>query len=130
MALRLWATPRNCSAMAATITDAAIAKAAERFPNLETQVAMMMWTTPQSNDNRDRGGGCERRGSTEESEGQTVDAVANGIGGIWRTEPNVGRVAYGVPNRVDRLTALGNAVVPQIPEIIGRAIMQAEKINA
>jgi hypothetical protein len=27
---------------------------------------------------------------------------------------------------VDRLRALGNAVVPQIPEIIGRAIMQAE----
>jgi len=41
----------------------------------------------------------------------------------WRTEPDVGRVAHGVPNRVDRLRALGNAVVPQIPEIIGRAIM-------
>jgi hypothetical protein len=27
---------------------------------------------------------------------------------------------------VDRLKALGNAVVPQIPEIIGRAILAAE----
>lgn len=43
----------------------------------------------------------------------------------WLSEPNVGRVAYGVPNRVDRLKALGNAVVPQIPEIIGRAILGA-----
>ncbi len=41
----------------------------------------------------------------------------------WRTEPDVGRVAHGVPARVHRLRALGNAVVPQIPEIIGKAIM-------
>lgn len=31
----------------------------------------------------------------------------------WSTEPDVGRVANGVPNRVDRLRCLGNAVVPQ-----------------
>lgn len=31
----------------------------------------------------------------------------------WATEPNVGRVAHGVPNRVDRLKSLGNAVVWQ-----------------
>ena len=36
--------------------------------------------------------------------------------GWWATEPDVGRVAHGVPARVDRLRALGNAVVPQIPE--------------
>jgi DNA (cytosine-5)-methyltransferase 1 len=45
--------------------------------------------------------------------------------GRWATEPDVGRVAHGVPNRVDRLAALGNAVVPQIPELIGRAILEA-----
>ena len=45
----------------------------------------------------------------------------------WEPEPDVGRVAHGIPNRVDRLKGLGNAVVPQIPEIIGRAIMQVER---
>jgi|SRR5581483_720984 len=30
----------------------------------------------------------------------------------WAVEPNVGRVANGIPKRVDRLRALGNAVVP------------------
>ena len=47
----------------------------------------------------------------------------------WLPEPDVGRVAHGVPARVDRLRGLGNAVVPQIPEIIGNAILQAEAAN-
>lgn len=47
----------------------------------------------------------------------------------WEPEPAVGRVADGVSGRVDRLKALGNAVVPQIPEIIGDAILQSIKEN-
>jgi DNA (cytosine-5)-methyltransferase 1 len=45
----------------------------------------------------------------------------------WAGEPGVRRVAHGVPSRVDRLRCLGNAVVPQIPEIIGRSILEAER---
>jgi len=45
--------------------------------------------------------------------------------GWWRVEPDVGRVAHGVSSRVDRLRCLGNAVVPQIVEVIGRAIVEA-----
>ena len=44
----------------------------------------------------------------------------------WTVEPAVGRVAHGVPDRVGQLRAYGNAVVPQIPELIGRAILAAE----
>jgi DNA (cytosine-5)-methyltransferase 1 len=44
----------------------------------------------------------------------------------WATEPDVGRVAYGVPARVDRLRALGNALIPQIAEEIGWRIMRHE----
>lgn len=47
--------------------------------------------------------------------------------GAWPTEPAVCRMAHGVPNRSHRIRALGNAVVPQIPEIIGRAIMEISK---
>ena len=46
----------------------------------------------------------------------------------WQIEPSVGRVVDGIPSRLDRLKALGNAVVPQIPEMIGRAIINAEGI--
>jgi DNA (cytosine-5)-methyltransferase 1 len=41
-----------------------------------------------------------------------------------------GGVADGVPDRSHRLKALGNSVVPQIPELIGRAIAQAEGMTA
>jgi len=42
----------------------------------------------------------------------------------WPPEPGVGRVANGVSNRAHRLKGLGNAVVPQIPEILGRAYIE------
>lgn len=44
--------------------------------------------------------------------------------GRWPAEPGVDRVAYGVPGRVDRLRALGNAVVPAVAEYIGRIITE------
>ena len=56
------------------------------------------------------------------SPGET-DAVADGS--WWAVEPDVGRVAHGVPSRVDRLKGLGNAVVPQVAEHIGRLILNA-----
>jgi DNA (cytosine-5)-methyltransferase 1 len=46
---------------------------------------------------------------------------------IWSVEPDVGRVAHGIPRRVDRLKGLGNAIVPQIAMNIGLAIK--EQIN-
>ena len=45
----------------------------------------------------------------------------------WELEPNVGRVAYGIPKRVDRLKGLGNSLVPAIPFIIGNSILETEE---
>jgi len=47
----------------------------------------------------------------------------------WEVEPDVGRVAHGVPSRVDRLKCLGNSVVPQIPQMIGFQILEIERNN-
>lgn len=38
---------------------------------------------------------------------------STGLYRIWETEPNVGRVADGIPHRAHRIRGLGNAVVPQ-----------------
>lgn len=46
--------------------------------------------------------------------------------GWWTAEPHVGRVANGIPHRVDRLRSLGNAVVPQQFYPIFRAIAGTE----
>ena len=48
----------------------------------------------------------------------------------WEVEPDVGRVVDGIPSRVDRLKGLGNAVVPQVAEYIGRLVMAAELNNS
>lgn len=59
-------------------------------------------------------------------EEQLPHAAAQRCGDSWWTsEPDVGRVANGVPSRVDRLRCLGNAVVPQVAEAIGRMIVRA-----
>lgn len=80
-------------------------------------------------------GGERIRANTRETSGRWEGAPlptseCSATGGrhsdLWPTEPRVGRVANGIPSRVDRLKGLGNAVVPQIPEIIGRAIMQCQ----
>jgi len=42
----------------------------------------------------------------------------------WAVEPEVGRVAHGVSARVDRLRGLGNAVVPQVAELVGGWVVE------
>ena len=64
-----------------------------------------------------------RSGAGRDEEQDVPEAAA----GWWEVEPNVGRVAHGVSHRVDRLRCLGNAVVPQIVELIGRAIIEHQR---
>lgn len=45
----------------------------------------------------------------------------------WAVEPKLGRVAHGIPNRVDRLKCLGNAIVPQVAYEIIKVIKEYER---
>jgi DNA (cytosine-5)-methyltransferase 1 len=68
--------------------------------------------------------GYQRSGEGRGEGRQARDAIAAG-GAWWADEPRVARVAYGVPGRVDRARTLGNAVVPQVAEHIGRLVTEA-----
>jgi DNA (cytosine-5)-methyltransferase 1 len=80
------------------------------------------WEMADTDDKGLQGDVGEREAGTQgESERHTSER------GWWATEPDVGRVANGISGRVDRLKQLGNAVVPQIPQLIGMAIKETEK---
>ena len=72
------------------------------------------------------GSRVKRKGKLSEPTAQegTCRSGYNGRTGFWSVEPNVGRVAHGIPKRVDRLKGLGNAVVPHIPYIIGKRLKE------
>lgn len=42
----------------------------------------------------------------------------------WAVEPSMGRVANGVPRRVDRLRCLGNAIVPQVAKVVADRLLE------
>jgi DNA (cytosine-5)-methyltransferase 1 len=73
-----------------------------------------------SNDVSDSNGSQFERNERSERGKQKRTNTSEHCG--WSTESDVGRVAHGIPSRVDRLKGLGNAIVPQIAEIIFRQI--------
>jgi DNA (cytosine-5)-methyltransferase 1 len=73
--------------------------------------------------------GREERDPTTVADGSGHGAWRSDASGrCWELEPPVGRVASGISRRVDRLRALGNAVVPQQAFPIFRAIAEIEGI--
>jgi DNA (cytosine-5)-methyltransferase 1 len=59
--------------------------------------------------------------------GGVVDGLPPWLDGYWRSEPDIPRTARGVPDREQRLKALGNAVVPAQIELIFEAVMKADR---
>jgi len=76
--------------------------------------------------------GKHGEGKSQRHVGRIFDAVARSTprsasSEDWVSEPPIPRVVDGTPGRMDRIRrtkAIGNAVVPQIPELIGRAILE------
>ncbi len=69
------------------------------------------------------------QGHTEPGVGGMADGVSARLDGHYgfEREPNIPRVATGIPERVNRLKALGNSIVPQVIYNIGLAILEEEE---
>ena len=93
---------------------------------------------PETPDAAEDAGEQPSRGPAGECSEAVYDAMCSGCAGdarweqsqeladgrCWAAEPDVGRVAHGIPARVDRLKCLGNAVVPQQAYPIFRALKE------
>ena len=91
-----------------------------------------IWTVANTNQERvfsskiARNNGKDKQKSNDEHIGRCSTAFGRKVlQGNWSVEPRVGRVAHGIPKRVDRLKTLGNSVVPHIPYYIGQAIVES-----
>ena len=75
-------------------------------------------------------GSSVREKNENENRKEITDQHQRSSGTPWRSwefEPDVGRVANGVPGRAHRLRGLGNAIIPKIAEKIGRSIWKITK---
>lgn len=84
------------------------------YPN---SAGLQKWNEP---------GGVAEKGERINAWGELKRVHATAGWKQWEIEPDVGRVANGVPSRVDRLKCLGNAVVPQQVYPILKAIAEIE----
>jgi len=85
-----------------------------------------------SNAHQARRQDAQRRSGQAKQDGRAFLAPADVGPGLreWPPESEMVRVVHGVSAEVDAVEALGNSVVPQIPELIGRAILKAEGLAA
>jgi DNA (cytosine-5)-methyltransferase 1 len=69
--------------------------------------------------------GCTSQAIFESGPVQRSARRSRSCGGKqWTTEPGMGRLADGVPDRVDRIRGLGNAVVPQVAEFVAECVRE------
>jgi len=110
------------------LTDRRIHRRDEGINQGDTRTAIHAGAeTPHADDIESGGSHVADTEQVGRATGGRVPRNKIGTGDWWAIEPDVGRVANGVPKRVDRLRGLGNAVVPQVAEYIGR--MVTDKIN-
>ena len=105
-------------------------------PDVPNAKGRESWQPPESEGREDSGRGSEEDGTFGNADCTSKEPIPetsrprNPISesSWWAVEPELGRVAHGIPHRVDRLKCLGNAIVPQVAfEIIKVISMTGER---
>ena len=92
-----------------------------KSPKKQQRQLHQPWSLGEALADAQNGGNVRRDGQLEPAQGEVREhrgSPSHGGREWWSTEPDMGRVAHGVPARVDRLKCLGNSIVPQIAEMI------------
>lgn len=97
-----------------------------RWKKVEKQIALLSNTDGWGWQEPGPFGKCSNK--KEDKTWETASIADGCLSNIWQSEPKVDRVANGIPKRVDRIKALGNAIVPQLAFIIFKAIIELEQV--
>ena len=145
----LWATPRSCAAMSSRCNEnrelqtSQLGNASREIAFADSNNArrVKQWRAKSiqselvtaechcrdvanANDSRKKPSWNDRRVGREQ---KPIKNTRNDDFKGWSAEPDVGRVAHGIPRRVDRLRGLGNAIVPQVAYEIIKAMIEADE---
>jgi len=92
-------------------------------PHRRDRVFIVAYTSSKRQSRQGLHGGCFSKKKNQDGEADWFIDSSERKENNWHTEPNVGRVAHGVSSRVDRLKCLGNAVVPQVAEVVAKILL-------
>jgi hypothetical protein len=119
--VKMWATPTTSDRYSASHEPKR-----EGSTSRHSEGELERGSSDVANDGRQ---GSAGQGHTQSELGGVADGIPTRLDGHlgFEREPNIPRVATGIPDRVNRLKALGNSIVPQIVYNIGLAILEEEK---
>ena len=90
-----------------------------------TELSQGSQSRDSSNSSGERWEGCAEESLSRQRNLQSeLERIRQDIGKQWAVEPDVGRVAHGVSRRLDRIKGLGNAVVPQVAQVVGEILLK------
>lgn len=156
--MRMWPTPKASDAEMG-MTARTSGRAIEKSTHLQTQVYLAkLFATPTAGDAQGSSGGNMRTSLRTDAGGQLnpdwvewlmglpvgwtdptkdfppvqVGIIPDWTAGYWRQEPDIPRVAHGIPRRRERLETLGNGVVPAqaLPIMVAIAAVMEEELIA